>query len=326
MLSPSAPPTLPHPYNKPSLIRTHPAISHPPSHPGQNSTLPSLHPKVTDLLITATTLTSLTLTANLALTNPTNYSASVPYINIHLFANDTLLGNATARNLTLVPGLNSNIAVTALWSPYDSNENGEGGAAVGREFLSQYISGWNTSLVLKAHEGSIPASPGLGRALSAFEFTLPTPRLGGDDSPSPPPPKPGAPDEEQPPTFISDATMHLFSSTAEFTLHSPLRHTNLLVTHLNATAFWHRSPEADAEEVGRILYDPVPAMVVPPGESRSPRLPVEWDLGGVGYEAVKRALGGTLKLEARATVGVGIGRWRERVWFVGRGLGVGVRL
>lgn len=239
------------------------AISHPPSSPGKNATLPSLHPRVTDLLITATTPHSLTLSANLALTNPTTYSATVPYINIHLLANNTLLGSATASNLTLVPGINSNIAITALWSPFESNEenggNGEEGAAIGREFLSQYISGWNTSLVLKAHEGSIPACPELGRALSVFEFTLPTPRLGGDDAPSPSPPsKPNDPDDddEAPPTFISDATMHLFSSTAEFTLHSPLRHTNLLVTHLNATAFWHRTPDAGAEEVGRILYDP----------------------------------------------------------------------
>jgi len=65
---------------------------------------------------------------------------------------------------------------------------------------------------------------------------------------------------------------------------------------------------------------------VPPGVSESPRLPVDWDLGSVGYAAVREAVGGRLKLDARAEVGVGVGRWGERVWFFGRGVGAGVRL
>lgn len=76
--------------------------------------------------------------------------------------------------------------------------------------------------------------------------------------------------------------------------------------------------------MGKILYE-LP-FEVPPGVSESPRLPVEWDLGSVGYAAVKEAVGGRLKLDARAEVGVGIGRWGERVWFLGRGVGAGVRL
>lgn len=58
----------------------------------------------------------------------------------------------------------------------------------------------------------------------------------------------------------------------------------------------------------------------------SPRLPVEWSLGSVGYDAVKRALGGSLRLGAVADVGVGVGEWRERVWFVGGGIGARVRI
>lgn len=74
--------------------------------------------------------------------------------------------------------------------------------------------------------------------------------------------------------------------------------------------------------MGGILYE-LP-FEVPPGASTSPRLPVDWDLGSVGYEAVKQALGGRLKLDARADVGVGVGLWGERVWFVGRGVGARV--
>jgi len=46
----------------------------------------------------------------------------------------------------------------------------------------------------------------------------------------------------------------------------------------------------------------------------------------VGYEAVREAVGGRLRLDARADVGVGVGEWGERVWFEGRGVGAGVRL
>lgn len=53
---------------------------------------------------------------------------------------------------------------------------------------------------------------------------------------------------------------------------------------------------------------------------------MDWDLGSVGYEAVKQALGGRLKLDARADVGIMVGLWQQRVWFMGRGVGAGVRL
>lgn len=112
--------------------------------------------------------------------------------------------------------------------------------------------------------------------------------------------------------------MHLLTSTSTFTLLSPLRFSTLYVTHLNATAY-HKG-----DSVGHIDYN-MP-IAVPPGETTTPRLPVEWSLGGVGYDAVRGALGGTLKLAARATVGVRVGRWEERVWFEGGGIGARIRL
>jgi hypothetical protein len=46
----------------------------------------------------------------------------------------------------------------------------------------------------------------------------------------------------------------------------------------------------------------------------------------VGYGQLRVALGGRMRLDARAPAGVRLGAWRERVWFVGRGIGAGVRL
>lgn len=188
--------------------------------------------------------------------------------------------------------------------------------------------GFNTTLSLKTHRDTIPSQPVLGEILSRFEVDLPTPKLrhGDDDD-----------DDDKhgdKPHFIKDATvrfhsphsphpanpaqMHLLTSTAIFTLSSPLRQSTIYVTYLNATARYHDDP------VGHILYD-LP-FAVPPGLSQTPRLPVDWSLGSVGYEAVKKALGGELKLNATATVGLKLGKWEERVWFVGGGIGAHVQL
>ncbi|KAK5737386.1 hypothetical protein LTR17_006805 [Elasticomyces elasticus] len=281
-------------------------------------------PKVFGLQILDTSPTSLTLGARVNISNPTNYSASVPFMDIHILANETVIGHATAKGIEIVPGKNDNLYVEAVWDP--STLGGEEGKKVGREFLSQYISGYNTSLTLKAHEGSIPGNPGLGRALGRFGVEMPTPSLGS----APRKRVPGEPDDgdgdgkkKKGPHFLDDATFHLLTSTATFTLLSPLRQTILYVESINATAFYK------GDSVGHIDYD-LPFAVPPVGPDGegvvSPRLPVDWSLGSVGYEAVKGALGGRLKLAAYAEVGVRIGEWREGVWFRGGGIGASVRL
>lgn len=199
--------------------------------------------------------------------------------------------------------------------------------------------GFNTTLTLKTHKDTIPSQPALGEVLSRLKLDLPTPKLRhGDDD-----------ENGDKPRFIKDATvclenllpaflpcftaaklfsdiplfansiqMHLITSTAIFTLSSPLRESTIFITYLNATARYHDDP------VGHILYD-LP-FKVPPGISQTPRLPVDWSLGSVGYDAVKKALGGELKLNASATVGIKLGKWEERLWFVGGGIGAHVRL
>ena len=284
-------------------------------------------PKINDLHIVNTSSTSLTLAALVNLTNPTEYSASVPYIDIHIIKNGSLLGHATARNMEVQPGRNDNLLVHAVYAPSDMG--GADSAAIGRELLSQYISGYNTTITLRTHADSVPSQPSLGKALANFPIEVPTPRLG----PRPPPhdgdgddDDPDDPDDEDrpaPPNFIQDATMHLFTSTATFILLSPLAHSTIFITSINATALY------EDDEVGHIVYE-LPFAVPPVNEDgegvQTPRLPVDWSLGSVGYDAVKNALGGTLGVDAVAEVGVRVGRWREHVWFEGSGIGAKVRL
>jgi hypothetical protein len=247
------------------------------------------------------------LQARVNLTNPTPYSANIPYINIHIVKNGSIIGEATADHIDVKPGNNTNLLIKATWDPSMGNEDAP---RVGRELISQYLSGYNISVGLKTHRGSIPAAPQLGEALSGLNITVAAPRLSlpdtGDDRPG---------EKEH---FIRDAIFHVFSSTATFTLVSPLRDETLYIDWVNATAIYNHT-----EPIGQIEYgEPIE---VPPGASLTPRMPVDWSVGSVGYEAVKKALGGHLKLDATADVALRLGAFKETVWYVGRGIGAGVK-
>ncbi|KAH0565841.1 hypothetical protein GP486_000764 [Trichoglossum hirsutum] len=173
----------------------------------------SFSPKVGSLKILDTTKTTFTLQAKVNFTNPTEYSAVVPYVDLRIINNSTVLGHATAKNVSVSPGDNDNILVEAVWDPL--TPGGKKGQGLGREFLSQYISGvsilmesegQNTTLTIKAHNGTFPSQPSLGAALSSLEIELPTPRLkapkipGDDDGDD-------GDGEDDGPHFIKDATV-----------------------------------------------------------------------------------------------------------------------
>lgn len=98
-----------------------------------------LRPKVFDLQILNTTSESIALQAKINLTNPTVYSATIPHARINIANNGTILGHATVRNLDVVPGNNTNLIAEAIWDPKEAG--GEKGGEVGRNLLSQYLSG-----------------------------------------------------------------------------------------------------------------------------------------------------------------------------------------
>ena len=208
-------------------------------------------------------------------------------------------------------GNNTNILVTATWDPAEFG--GEDARRIGRELLSQYVSGFNTTLTFQTHKRTIPSQPEIGEALSKFAIEIPTPRLSAPASDE------DEDDHGHNPHFIKDATFHLLSSTAQFTLLSPLQHSSIYIEDINATAFYNHT-----DPIGKITYD-LP-FKVPPGTSQSPKLPVDWSLDSVGYDQVRNALGGTLNLDAKGTVGIRLGQWSERIWYVGSGIGASVRL
>ncbi|KAI1433213.1 hypothetical protein GGR50DRAFT_518441 [Xylaria sp. CBS 124048] len=263
----------------------------------------ALDPKIGSLRVVDTSLDSITLQASINLTNPTPYTAYVPFFNVNFFANDSILGNGTIQNADLRLGSDNSFPVTVTWNP---TKGGPASRLVGRDLISQYLSSFNTSITVKPHLNTIPGQPLLNKALSRFNATFSVPRLK----------LPGEhPGEES--HFIRDATFHFLSSTAAFTLVSPLQLDTLYLDFVNATALYNHT-----DPIGKIFYD-VP-FAAPPGKSETPRLPVDWSMGSVGYEALREAIGGELKLDAHAVVGARLGRWKETLWYRGKGIGATV--
>ncbi|KAI2787411.1 hypothetical protein POX_f07775 [Penicillium oxalicum] len=269
-----------------------------------------LNPTVASMELGETTKTSLGVNVLVNLTNPTDHSATIPFFDVKMIYNNTAIGHLIVRNASIVPGNNTRVPVQMLWAPYD--ESGPSGVELGRKFVSSYISGANLTLQIQTHEGTFPTLPDLGKALSAIPFNVPVPHMSiprapGDDG-----------DEDgKPPRFIQDATLHLFSSTVEFAVYSPMVDTNITVTSMDSTAFY------EGEPLGRIEYDE--PFNVPPGNSHSPRLPVEVDLGGVGYDALRKALGQELMLDAVAEVGMRVKNYEDIVHYRTKGIAARVR-
>ncbi|KAE8323386.1 hypothetical protein BDV39DRAFT_182418 [Aspergillus sergii] len=276
--------------------------------PPYGDSLERLSPRVESIALGPTTESSLVMKAKINMTNPSLYSASVPFVDFILVYNETKLAHITARDLVIVPGVNAGIHADLQWNPLELG--GSAGITAGQEMLSRYVSGYNTSVTIRSHEGTFPALPELGQALSRLGLEVPIPGV----------PVPGNPgDEDGKPKFIQDTTLHLWSSTAEFTLSSPFPNTTIEVTSVEANAFYQKH-----EEVGSInYYIPFP---VPPGLSTTPRLPVELNLNGIGYDALRKALGGTLKLDAVAKVGVLIRRYRTTITYYGQGITARVKI
>lgn len=115
-------------------------------------------PQISDIKVVDSSRETLTLQANANISNPTEYSAHVPHVNVSIVINETLVGYAWS-SADVVPGAND-IKVRASWDT----------SAVGGEWLSQFLSGYNTSLTIRSHENSIPGLPDIG-----LNLTVPTP-------------------------------------------------------------------------------------------------------------------------------------------------------
>ncbi|KAJ3482380.1 hypothetical protein NLG97_g7585 [Lecanicillium saksenae] len=270
----------------------------------------NLKPRIGDVWIRNTTSTAVRLECSVNFTNPAPYRASVPYVNLHIASNDSILGEVTVQDVMVGEGNVTDVTVSASWDP--AGFGGESSRQAGRKLISDYLSGKNTTVTIRSHRGSIPNLPDLGEALSRLNLTFPTPRLQLPDDGT-------KHDNNSLPAFIHDAIFHLLTSSATFTLASPLKQNTVHIEYINATAFYNHT-----EPVARIEHHQ--AFDVPPGLSETPKLGVQWSSSSVGYDRVREALGGSMRLDALAEVTVRLGNWIETLQYEGHGIGAKVRL
>lgn len=72
-------------------------------------------------------------------TNPTSYSATIPFVDFLVLYNGSSIAHITARDIGFQPGNNSNIPIKISWNPLELN--GTDGVEAGRTLMSSYISG-----------------------------------------------------------------------------------------------------------------------------------------------------------------------------------------
>ncbi|KAL2013828.1 hypothetical protein VTN00DRAFT_1353 [Thermoascus crustaceus] len=149
--------------------------------PPYSGSIKDLNPRIESIKVWDTTESSILVQTKINFTNPTKYSATIPLADFLLLHNGTAVAQLLARNLSVAPGLNSGIRVDLLWNPKDLR--GDRGETAGRDMVSRYVSGLNTTVTIQTYEGTIPALPNLGRALSILGIDIQVPRLHPPGSP-----------------------------------------------------------------------------------------------------------------------------------------------
>ncbi|KAJ5673866.1 hypothetical protein N7462_009305 [Penicillium macrosclerotiorum] len=151
------------------------------------------NPEVTSLELGDTTESCLSVSVLLNFMNPTNYSASVPFIDALMLFNNTAVAHIIGRDIFIVPGNNTNVMIDFKWSPLANNHT------------HGVKAGDNTTVTIRTHEGTFPALPNIGKSLSALQIDVPVPHISIPGSPGN---GQGGDDEDQKrPHFIQDATV-----------------------------------------------------------------------------------------------------------------------
>ncbi|KAF9953650.1 hypothetical protein BGZ72_005256 [Mortierella alpina] len=181
-----------------------------------------------------------------------------------------------------------------------------------REFISKYISGDNsTTIDVLGYAGSTHI-PLLKPMLSSFAISSYLPVIDQD--------------------FLISATMYILSSKLELELQNPLD-TVITVLYLNGTASYK------GKKLGHMLIDfehdftsPKPILIPAnnhrekdSGYVKTPKLPVVFDLLSIGYEALMKALGGSLEVDVVCHIKAKVGSMLMWVDFVKDGVEAEVR-
>ncbi|KAF9913280.1 hypothetical protein EC991_000042 [Linnemannia zychae] len=280
--------------------------------------LVSVPPLLESLDVVDSTEHSLTVKAKLILWNPSNISADLGDLSFLWAYGGYLIGMASVPQLQLHSG-NNTIECIGMMDPsihclrkHDKTCDPELARNASREFISKYISGDNsTSIDVLGYPGSTHI-PLLQPMISALSISSGLPAIEED--------------------FLISTTMYLLSSTIVMELKNPLD-TVITVLYINGTASYKDEPLGHVNvDFEHDIASPKPILIPAndhqnetSGYVKTPRLPVMFDLSSVGYEALKKALGGSLEVDVSCHIKAKVGSMLMWVDFTKEGIQSDVR-
>lgn len=95
-------------------------------------------PRLESIEVGHTTDSSMLVKTRMNVTNPTKYSASVPFADFLMLYNGTKVAHITALDIAVASKSDATVRVDIMWEP---SKGGQDGVEAGREFLSKCVSG-----------------------------------------------------------------------------------------------------------------------------------------------------------------------------------------
>ncbi|KAI9498274.1 hypothetical protein BDB00DRAFT_755129 [Zychaea mexicana] len=253
-------------------------------------------PQVTSISLTRGYPNALHITNDLLIDNPSDVHVNLGQVKFLLVYKDEAIGEVTVPELKLSPETSNRMVIEGRLI-----KNAESTRMV--DFIGNYISGENdTQLTISGRHPDATQSPLLRSVIESLEFVVTAP-----------------PFDEEP--LLAAMQMNILSSTTILWLRNPFADIGITMMKLNATASYKAqeigSAQADFNDQGQGWVGP---LILPPimcsrgpmdaGNNCSgvvvetPKIPVV--TRKLGFEAIKKALGGEIEVSVRSVVSIKI--------------------
>ncbi|KAG1491054.1 hypothetical protein G6F46_010383 [Rhizopus delemar] len=253
------------------------------------------HPEVTSVSIVRGYQDALEISTTLKIYNPSNAAVNLGDLHMALLYDDHVIGNASIPSLALDAGVDNHLKVSA-WL--------QGNDPYVIDFIGEYISTGiaklsNVNLTISGNYPNATSSEFLRPLIHNLTLSVPVP-----------------PFDKEP--LLADCQMNLLSSTVVMSLRNPFPGIVMTINNINASATYDiyeignmaanfEDPGEGWKEGPMILPGPICDVQCKGIVIKSEKIPVITKK--LGYDAIKRALGGSIVVSVESQVGVMLGNF-----------------
>jgi LEA14-like dessication related protein len=248
-----------------------------------------LDPKAqNDLHVVETGTSHAKFTIHILFQNPTPYTLHVEYLHVHIYYDDTQIGEGWISDGEIEPRKQARALANITLHLTEQSKK----AMI--SLLSHYICGKKAEVEIRLHEKSIPSMPHLSKILGGnFAVKVIMPRLFPDQSSDkvletnnptekfvPEDGKVGSPDQGLESPVILAATMNVLFATIRLKLFNPLN-VPIHVSKMTAQATHNTS------HIGDLAAPDGWNWTLEPGVQETPDIPVTWSILSFGLDPMK---------------------------------------